>query len=215
MSQELIKQMEEKNWDKDYDGEVAKLVKVFNSINSGTEDYYYVHQFALKHTKPGDYILDVGCGVGMLCNLLKDNGRNPTGVDVSDEAVKQSSIFVPSVHFKKMYSERLEFQDELFDVVCSTEVLEHLVDPEVALAELYRVCKKGGKLIVSVQIRDLLDNKGKSKHLHNFDFYKLMFMFQDYGEDFKIYPINKFKHYDDEIAEPYKKLIYVVVFNKV
>ena len=51
----------------------------------------YIHKWVLKHTKPDDYILDVGCGHGVLCYLLKKEGRKPVGVDMTKSSIAFSN----------------------------------------------------------------------------------------------------------------------------
>ncbi len=102
-----------------------------------------------------DTILDVGCGEGVLTEQWADRKRPspPTrivGIDLEDPklAAEWASRSRPNLTFATMEVERLEFADGDFELVAATEVLEHVTNPELALAEMARVA--GRHLLVSV-----------------------------------------------------------------
>jgi 2-polyprenyl-3-methyl-5-hydroxy-6-metoxy-1,4-benzoquinol methylase len=105
----------------------------------------------LAQAAPGS-VLDVGCGEGVLtaqwAQRLGD--RRVVGVDLQDPkleaewAVRQR----PNLEFAAMTVERLQYADGEFDLLAATEVLEHVSEPERALAEMARVA--GRWLLVSV-----------------------------------------------------------------
>ncbi|WP_049989763.1 class I SAM-dependent methyltransferase, partial [Natrinema salifodinae] len=109
---------------------------------------------------PETRVLDVGCGEGRHVHAAAlETVAEVVGVDLDpanlaaaradyDEYVAGESD-VP-VTFCAGDALRLPFADGAFDVVCCTEVLEHLPDYESALDELRRVCAPGGTLAVSV-----------------------------------------------------------------
>ena len=211
----LIEEMERENWSSEYDKEVVKLTSAFPDLKSlKDEDYCYINHFALKHTNEGDYILDVGCGIGLLCNLLKKYNRKPVGIDVSTLAVETAKNNVEGVAFNQMYCEQLDYQGGLFDCVTCTEVIEHLKEPGVAIGEMLRVLKPRGKLIITTPIGKNFDCDGKSKHLHYWDLYKLMDLFDSFKGIYKIYYLNKFKQFNEEVDEPEPKNIFGIVFVK-
>ncbi|MFZ5448830.1 MAG: class I SAM-dependent methyltransferase [Thermodesulfobacteriota bacterium] len=89
-------------------------------------------------------ILEIGCGRGHLQNVTEDY----VGCDLS---------VVAGGYFKKPFvvgsAENLPFQDESFDFVMSFTVLEHIIHPEMALSEMVRVLRKGGRLVVGAAWR--------------------------------------------------------------
>ena len=97
-------------------------------------------------------VLDVGCGEGVLTEQWADRiapGRI-VGIDLEDPklAAEWTGRQRPNLTFTAMEVERLEFGDGEFDLVAATEVLEHVTQPERALAEMARVARQ--HLLVSV-----------------------------------------------------------------
>jgi ubiquinone/menaquinone biosynthesis C-methylase UbiE len=97
-------------------------------------------------------VLDVGCGEGVLTEQWADRiapGRI-VGIDLEDPklATEWTGRQRPNLTFVPMEVERLQFGDSEFDLVAATEVLEHVAQPERALAEMARVAR--GHLLVSV-----------------------------------------------------------------
>jgi len=104
---------------------------------------------------PGALVLEPGCGVGAQTVTLAANSPDTSfvSVDISDDslAVAQSrvqSARVTNVEFRREDIFRLSFPDDSFDHLFVCFVLEHLVRPEGALAELRRVLKPGGSVTV-------------------------------------------------------------------
>ncbi len=95
----------------------------------------------------GESICDVGCGTGYLLKILKEKRpelRSLTGVDfVIDDANS-----LPGIDYVAAKIETLPFEDNAFDTVICTHVIEHILDYRAAIAELRRVARK--KLIIIV-----------------------------------------------------------------
>lgn len=97
---------------------------------------------------PGARLLDAGCGSGRELDELAARGR-ATGVDVSEVAVARARARGhDDVH--RAAIERLPFADGTFDLVTCLDVVEHTPDDRAALAELRRVTRPGGTLVVTV-----------------------------------------------------------------
>jgi malonyl-CoA O-methyltransferase len=92
-------------------------------------------------------VLDVGCGKGRFARVLGEQfpGADIWGLDISEEMLR----FVPSgIHTKAGSMTELPFAAATFDCVYATESLEHAVEIEKAVAEMCRVLKPGGKLVI-------------------------------------------------------------------
>ncbi len=92
-------------------------------------------------------ILDVGCGTGANLEMLSNFGE-AEGVDVSDEALTYCQS--KGLKVKKGLAEDLPFEDGAFDIVTGLDVIEHLDDDVAGLEEMFRVTRRGGKLLIFV-----------------------------------------------------------------
>ncbi len=95
----------------------------------------------------GKRILDAGCGKGRFARILAQSGGQAEiwGLDISPEMLK----FVPEgIRSAAGSMTALPFPDGAFDCVYATESLEHAVEIEKAVAELCRVLKPGGRLVI-------------------------------------------------------------------
>lgn len=100
---------------------------------------YFVNRF---HLAKGMKLLDNGCGRGEFLHAFSKCGLITTGTDMSD--------YCPNVQIVDLEVERLPFDDESFDVVFSKSVLEHISNMEHYMAEMKRVLKQGGVIIIMV-----------------------------------------------------------------
>jgi ubiquinone/menaquinone biosynthesis C-methylase UbiE len=105
----------------------------------------------------GKDVLDVGCGSGIATQLLAEAGANVTAVDLTDWAVETTrrrldAFGLPGVVHQED-AERLPFADESFDLVFSWGVIHHSSDMDRALAELVRVCRGAGDVVLMVYHR--------------------------------------------------------------
>lgn len=108
--------------------------------------------------QPGEVILDVACGTGLvslpLANLILPYGQ-VTGIDISDKMLEKAGERtekegIKNVVFHRMDAEELNLHDNTFDkVVCSLGLM-YFPHPDKALDEILRVLKPEGQLAVMV-----------------------------------------------------------------
>lgn len=111
----------------------------------------------LRHVgvQPGDRIADVGCGVGTVSRLMADLtgplGR-VIGIDTSGprlETARQHPGHVATIEYRQGDAAHLPMADGDVDLVWSRFLFEYLDDPRAALADMVRVVKPGGTVVVS------------------------------------------------------------------
>lgn len=92
----------------------------------------------------GGSLLDVGCGEGINLYHISEATDNfqLTGLEISQESLDVAKTMVPMSHLEQGSIYDLPYEDNYFDLVLCTEVLEHLEEPEKGLKEVCRVAKR-------------------------------------------------------------------------
>jgi SAM-dependent methyltransferase len=102
-------------------------------------------------------VLDAGCGVGMYTAVFLRETPYVFGIEVEGERAVEAreACDLPAgrAGVSQAVGEHLPFPDGAFDVVFSHEVLEHVTDDQVCVAEMVRATRSGGRLIVFVPNR--------------------------------------------------------------
>lgn len=109
--------------------------------------------------KPGDRVLDVACGTGVLTRAASERaGTKGTviGLDINEGMLAVAEKKAPSIEWKQGLAESLPFEDASFDAVVSQFGLMFFEDRSVAIREMSRVLSPGGHLAVAVW--DKLEN---------------------------------------------------------
>lgn len=99
----------------------------------------------------GKRVLEIGCGRGVFARYLTEQGAQVVAADFSPAAVSHARARLEGLDATAIVADvqDIPFPDQSFDVVISQETLEHVPDPAQGLAELVRVTRLGGKLIVT------------------------------------------------------------------
>jgi len=114
-----------------------------------------VFTHSLLRLRPGERILDVGCGCGddlrELATLVTRNGC-AVGIDSSqsmiDEARRRNAKCGLPLQFERGDAGHLRWHSDYFDACRADRVFQHLPDPQRALNEMIRVLKPGGRILV-------------------------------------------------------------------
>lgn len=138
--------------------------KFVDTFFLGRRSAVYRRLAELSGAKPGDHVLDVGCGTGYLSHPLgrivapvgsaggQAHQGSVVGVDASAGMLEQArrSTRSDACEFVVGAAERLEFEDGSFDVVTSSLMLHHLPSElrAQALSEMRRVLRPGGQLLI-------------------------------------------------------------------
>lgn len=123
-------------------GFVPRLYEAIKKIN-------LKHKFRLaSRDLPVGKLLDIGCGVGDFLHLAEHNGWQCTGVEPSEEA---REIARQRIKGDLLYSEDLEqLPDQSFDLITMWHVLEHVDDLKWQVAQLQRLIKPNGRIVIAV-----------------------------------------------------------------
>lgn len=133
-----------------------------------------IEEYAVKHpkTKPSTIlletweiidklpksakILDIGCASGHGLNLVRKKYGDKYelyGIDLSTTRIKEAKKNYPKINFQVASAQDLPYSTSTFDVVLSSQVIEHVPDDNAMVAEIKRVLKKGGYFQVDTVIR--------------------------------------------------------------
>lgn len=106
------------------------------------------HLFKWFDMKEGMKLLEIGCGRGDFLKGFKNIGLDVYGMDISKEAIDMNpGIDVEIVNIEKNFSKH---PNNMFDVIYSKSLLEHLYDPENYMREAHRMLKRGGLFLTLV-----------------------------------------------------------------
>ena len=110
----------------------------------------------LAAARAGDRIVDVGCGGGHVLGMFED--AELVGVDVSSVMLDKARHNLRGRAVTLLHGELAEvgLADDSFDVAICTEVLEHVIDPRAVLAEIQRVMRPGGVVVVTFPNDELI-----------------------------------------------------------
>ena len=134
--------------------------------NSGTaetsHDYLQpVVLSVLRACAPAARVFDAGCGNGALLRKLQLSGYEVSGCDASESGVAQARKLCGDavrVEHLSVYESLSEIFGSRWDVVISTEVVEHLYAPRDFIRQAQRLLKPGGSLILSTPYHGYLKN---------------------------------------------------------
>src|ERR1700730_3790801 len=151
-------------------------------VSLGKERVYRGKVLDLANLKPGESVLDIGCGSGALAIAAKQRGGSAGrvyGLDASREmlarAGRKANKAGAEVVFKNGIAEILPFPDGQFDAVLSTVMLHHLGRKarQQCAYEVRRVLKPGGRVLAVDFAKPAQGKKGLLDHFHHHGYLNL------------------------------------------
>ncbi|WP_448954305.1 class I SAM-dependent methyltransferase [Labrys neptuniae] len=105
----------------------------------------------LERVRAGNFgqALDVGCGEGRFCRVLRDDGIAATGIDPTAALLDEARRLDPTGEYRLGRAEALPFADHSFDLVVCYLSLIDIPDIANAIAEMARVLRPGGSLLIA------------------------------------------------------------------
>lgn len=147
--------------------------------------------FMLATARPGDHALDLGCGDGALTASLAGAVAEVVGADVAEAAIRRARARHPGLEFAVVPIDGpLPFADGAFDLVWSSEVIEHVADTARWLSEVRRVLAGGGRLVLTTpshgRVRVAVGGAGRyseplGDHLHLYTRRSLTTLLTEFG----------------------------------
>lgn len=111
--------------------------------------------------RPGARVLDVGCGNGATAGEFKARGCEVVGIDLSESGINVARAAHPGVRFEVLPADQNILRSlggEPFDLVISTEVVEHLYAPRPYVKGCYEALRPGGRFICSTPYHGFVKN---------------------------------------------------------
>jgi trans-aconitate methyltransferase len=112
----------------------------------------------LLDIKPGEQILDLGCGTGHLANEIKKHGADVTAIDSSPEMIEKAEKEFPDVDFKVADGANFHF-NKAFDAVFSNAALHWMHRADYVIKCVYDSLKPGGRFVAE------MGGKGNMKYI--------------------------------------------------
>ena len=115
-----------------------------------------------------DEVLECACGTRLLSRVIARKCNSLVATDFSRKMLKKASkkySAYTNVEFREGNILKIEYPDENFDIVVAANVIHLLDEPYKALAELDRVCRRGGKIIIPTYMNK--NDKGKTSLFAN------------------------------------------------
>lgn len=96
-------------------------------------------------------LLEVGCGTGQVLDSIHASRPNQrlVGTEIHARGLEFSRQRLPETEFLQVDARAIPFAEE-FDVVCAFDVIEHLDEDAMVLAQMYQACRPGGGILVTV-----------------------------------------------------------------
>jgi len=129
----------------------------FSLSGAGKDDYqrglvdsqlYRQWMLAVLPAQAGT-VADIGCGTGVLTAQLRGRAEKIIGIDQNQDQLRQARMRCPEADFRLGELENLPLPAATVDCVLAGMVLHHVPAPELALAEMRRVLRPGGQLILA------------------------------------------------------------------
>ncbi len=104
-------------------------------------------------------VLDFGCGDARILKKIGDKTWIKTGVDVSEVIINKNRKNIKNIKFDVIVDgKKLPFKKNMFDLIISTDSIEHVYNTKLAFKELSRILKPNGKIIFTTPYHGFIKN---------------------------------------------------------
>ena len=134
---------------------------------------------ALEYINDGDWVVDIGCGIGEFLTYANEKRKNLrlNGVDISPYAIDRCFEKIKNGMFWVGEAGKHKFGRNTRDVIFMGETLEHIDNPQEAVDVAYSALKKDGRLIITTPYKNAIDS---IEHVNGFDEASLVDLLEDF-----------------------------------
>src|SRR5438034_10371711 len=104
----------------------------------------------VSRLRPGERVLDVGCGSGEIARLMREKDCTVIGLELDSEKAAKAGTYCEQVFVGDIETMPLAFEPESFDVFVLSNILEHLRDPVATLRRLVPLLRPTGRILVDL-----------------------------------------------------------------
>jgi 2-polyprenyl-3-methyl-5-hydroxy-6-metoxy-1,4-benzoquinol methylase len=131
--------------------------ETFDEISQAEEWYYKQHSPRIrilmeifKSIENKEIVADIGCFTGIISQeYFKHGAKIVEGFDVSEKALEKASKRLTKVYKWKAGEEVCPVENERYDVIIASEIIEHVFDTDFFIEELKRILKPNGRIIIT------------------------------------------------------------------
>lgn len=131
----------------------TRWARPFAELPIHSEEAGMARTLAAAAIGPSSHVLDVACGPGIVACAAAEQAAHVTGIDITPAMIaeakrRQNELGLANIDWHVGDATALPFADASFDVVVTRYSFHHLQQPAAALAEMRRVCRPGGRIVV-------------------------------------------------------------------
>lgn len=150
--------------------EFTKQASTSHDIFSHSNDYSLNLMIRFSEPTIYDTVLDVACGNGSVAFEYAKIVMHVTGIDITPAMIERARIIqkernLDNLDWRIGDISALPFRDDYFSIVVTRGSLHHLIDSHKVMEEMYRVCKPGGKILIT----DITVDKYKKDEFNSID----------------------------------------------
>jgi len=150
--------------------EFTKQASTSHDTSSHSNDYSLNLMIRFSEPTIYDTVLDVACGNGTVAFEYAKIVKHVTGIDITPAMIERARIIqkernLDNLDWRIGDISTLPFRDDYFSIVVTRGSLHHLIDFNKVMEEMYRVCKPGGKILIT----DITVDKNKKDEFNSVD----------------------------------------------
>ena len=118
-------------------------------LDSSPHSPHHIIPWLIK--KEGALILDVGCNTGMVGKeIIRKKSALIDGIDLNPEALSEAKKYYRQVFQRDLFSGKIMIDEEKYDYIIFSDILEHLPRPDLILKDAKKYLKNDGRIIISL-----------------------------------------------------------------